>query len=118
MRKILISTLLAASVVASAPAAAQYRDDYRSHQGYRSGAGIERQIDEIKDRIEIARDHRRLSREEARRLRYEADQLDRLADRLRRDGVSIREARFLQARVDRLRQQLRYERRDRDGYIG
>ena len=68
MRSILISTVLAVSVLASAPAAAQYRGDHRSDYGYRSGAGIEREIDEIKRRIDRARDNRSLSREEARRL--------------------------------------------------
>jgi hypothetical protein len=118
MRTILIYTILAASVLASAPAAAQYRGEPYGDYGYRNGAGIERQIDEIKRRIDRARDHRAISREEARRLRYQADQLDRLADRVRRGGVSPREARYLQERVDRLRQQLRFERRDWNRHVG
>src|SRR4051812_29854704 len=104
MRKVVISTLLAGSVLAAAPAAAQYRG-YGGEYGYRNGAGIERQIDALKHRIDRARDHRALSREEARRLRYEADRLDEMADRARRDGLSPREAGYLQSRVDRLSQQ-------------
>ena len=116
MAKMLISTVLAISVLASTPAAAQYRDGYRGDHGqrgdYRGGAGIERQIDEIKRRIDRARDRRAISRNEAQRLRYEADRLDRLADRARRGGLSPRERAYLQDRVDRLRHQLRNERWD------
>jgi hypothetical protein len=115
MRKILISAALVSAVAMAAPAAAQYRDYNRGNDrnyGYNQGRNIEREIDQIKQRIDQAARRGTISRSEANRLFRRADQLDRLADRYRRNGLSPREHDELQRRVQDLRQQLRFERRD------
>ena len=106
MRKFLVSTLLISAIAVAAPASAQYRG------GYGQGVGIERQLDQLERRIDRARDRRLISRNEARRLENQAEYIDRLHDRYRRNGLSPRERHDLQVRIDRLRQQFRWERQD------
>ena len=108
MRKILISALIIGASVASVPASAQYRGGY----GNRSDNGIDRQIDQIEQRIRQAAQNGRISRGEANRLLRQADQLDRLEDRYSRNGLNGRELQDLRNRVQNLRQQLRLDRQD------
>lgn len=107
MRKFLIPAILISAVAVSAPAASQHRSNY-GHQG----VGIERQLDQIEQQIDRARDRRQISRDEARRLQRQADRIDNLHDRYRRNGLNQRERHDLQNRIQRLRQQFRWERRD------
>ncbi|MDT9599852.1 hypothetical protein [Sphingosinicella rhizophila] len=106
MRKFLVPAILISAVAVSAPAAAQYRG------GHNQGVGIERQIDQLERQIDRARDRRLITRQEARRLDNQAEYIDRLHDRYRRNGLNQREHHDLQNRINRLRQQFRWERRD------
>jgi hypothetical protein len=107
MRKFLLSALALSAVAVSAPAAAQHNGNYR--QG---GAGIERQLDQIEQQIDRLRDRRLISGGEANRLQRQAEQIDRLHDRFRRNGLTQREHFELTQRIQNLRSQLRYERRE------
>lgn len=122
MRSILISAAMLSAVAAAGPAAAQYGDHGQRHgyeQGYRhGGSSIQRQIDQMVDRIRRAEDRDRISRREASHLLRQADRIDRLHGRYRRNGISPREHRDLQARIDNLRHNFRWERADRDGRRG
>jgi hypothetical protein len=114
MRKLLISVSLAAAALGAAPAAAQY-----GGQGYdyRGGQNIDRQLDNLADRIRRAEDRDRISDREARRLFREVEQIDRLEDRYRRGGLTQWELRDLRGRIQNLRQQFRWERQeDRRGW--
>lgn len=110
MRKFVISAALIAAATVAAPASAQ---SYRYH-----GGQIERQVDQIENRIHRAAERRVISKREASRLLGQANQIDRLADRYGRDGINSREHRDLQNRLAQLQQQLRWERQDRDGRRG
>ena len=111
MRKFLISAALLSAAAVTAPAAAQYRD-YDRGSDYGGGQGIERQLDQITDRIRRAEDRDRISRSEANRLLRQAEQIDRLYDRYRRNGINQREHYDLQNRIQNLRQRLQFERRE------
>lgn len=108
MRKFLISAALLSSFAAAAPAAAQYRGDY-DRGGY---GNIERQLDQLVDRIRRAEDRDIISEREEYRLLRQAEQIDRLHDRYRRGGINQWEHRDLQNRIQYLRQQLRHERQE------
>jgi hypothetical protein len=109
MRKILISAVLI-SMVAVAPAAAQY---YPQNRGYGHGAGnVDREIDQIRDRIRRAEQRDRISRREAFRLLRQADSIDRLYFRYRRNGLTQWEARDIHNRIRSLRERLRFERQE------
>ena len=119
MRKLLISAIIVgAAASVSMPASAQYRRgyDYRPNyqQNYRSDDRIDLRINEIEYRIRRAADRRMISRREAQRLLRQADQIDRLEDRYSRNGLTRWEVQDLRQRVQNLRQQLRFERRDGD----
>ena len=115
MRKILISALVLGATVVSVPASAQgYRGDY--NRNYRSDDRIDHQIRQIEDRIREARQNRRISRSEADRLLRRADQIDRLEDRYSRNGLTSWEVRDLRQRVQSLRAELRWDRRDGRGW--
>ena len=111
MRKFLISAALLSAAAVTAPASAQYRD-YDRGSDYRGGQGIERQLDQIEDRIRRAEDRDRISRGEANRLLRQAEQIDRLYDRYRRNGLTRWEHQDLQNRIHNLRQRLQFERRE------
>ena len=106
MKKIVIISLGAAAMLASAlPAAAQSwdRPDYRGFQG----GSIEQRIDRgVRDGS--------LTRWEASRLRGELQQIHQLEWRYGRDGVSSWESRDIDRRYDALTQRLRFERNDGD----
>ena len=67
------------------------------------GAGIGRQLTDVRDRIERARDNGWLSRREARRLDREARLIGLLAHRYGRDGLSSSERAELESRTSSLR---------------
>ena len=110
MRNFLISAALIAAATVAAPASAQ------NHRY--QGNNIERQVDQIENRIQRAAQRGQVSQREANRLLRQADQLDRLADRYARNGIDRREHQELQNRLSQLQQQLRWERQDRDGRRG
>jgi len=123
MRKLLISTALAAVALSAAPASAQYRDNgYGYNQGYGSGGNIDQRIDRLGDRIERAYQRRAISNNEYRRLRGRLFQIDRRYDQYRYNGLSQREFQDVQYRLQNLRQQIREDRHDgrryNDGYRG
>ncbi len=115
MRKFLIPAILISAVAVSAPAAAQNRGGYDPRPGYGQnwgGGGIERQLDQIEQRIDRLRDRRLISNREADRLFRQAEQIDRLHDRYRRDGLSRGEHNDLMRRIQYLRGQIREERQE------
>jgi hypothetical protein len=76
--------------------------------------GIRAQIDELQRRVE-RNDHRdRISEREAAGLRRAVYRLHLQYRDYSRNGLSPREAQILQARINDLRQRLRYERHDGD----
>ena len=105
MRNILIATMLVSGVAMAAPANAQ-------SYNHRGGERIERQLEQIVDRIHRAEDRDIISKREEGRLLRQARQIDRLNDRYRRNGLTHWERQDLQNRVHALRQDLRFERRD------
>jgi Skp family chaperone for outer membrane proteins len=111
MRKFLISAALLSVAAAATPASAQrYYDDYR--HDYRGGQQIERQLDNIFQRIDRAYQRRLLSSKEARRLRDRAQDVGNRYARYRRDGLSPSEHHDLQRRIQDLRSRLQDERRE------
>ena len=123
MRKILISALMLSTVVAVAPAAAQYggnRD--RGHAEWNRGGPSRQAINELlrdlqraENGIQRSLNRRAISQREAFGLRREANQIERQLQRASRNGISGREFASLRVQVNRLEQRLRIERRDRDG---
>ena len=112
MRNLMISAALLATVAAAAPAAAQYQDYGRGNYGYNQGQNINQQLRNLSQRIDRAYQRRLVSPREANRLQGEVQQIDRLYDRYRRNGVSQREHFALQDRIQRVRQQIRWERQE------
>ena len=111
MRKVLITLAIASATVVATPAAAQRGYGY-GHQG---GNQIQREINQLENRIDRSFQNGRISRREALSLRREANGLQRDYFRFARNGLDRGEYRNLQVRLDRLQDRLRYERRDRDG---
>ena len=124
MRKILISALMLSTVVAIAPASAQYgghRGD-RGHSEWNRGGPSRQAINEllrdlqrVENGIQRSVNRRIISQREAFGLRREANQIERQLQRASRNGINGREFASLRVQVNRLEQRLRVERRDRDG---
>ena len=121
MKRIALSVLAAATVVAAIPAAASAQPSARH---YDNGPGrhqerpwqtINQRQAELDRRIDIGVRTGRISRREAQNLRYQLEEYQRVEWRYRRDGLSNWERRDLQGRLDRIERNLREERRDRDG---
>lgn len=112
MRKF-VTMFVGAAVLGAVPATAQgWRPDGRVNREISQDIGqLDRQIDRAEQR-------RTVSRREAAKLRRQADQIDRSYRRFQRGGLSREEVRSLEQQVNRLRQQLRLERRDWDGRRG
>lgn len=109
--------LAAASVAVPATASAQsYRGDRgdRYEHDYRGWQPIAQRKYQLDRRIDQGQRNGQLSRREAGRLRTELNALVRLEYSYQRGGLSARERLELDRRYDRLSQQVRYERRDRD----
>ena len=124
MRKFLIPALMLSTVVAVAPAAAQYGDHRgdRAHSAWNRGGPSRQAINELlrdlnraESRINRAMQRRVISAREAVGLRRQANQIERQLHRASRNGISGREFASLRVQVNRLEQRLRVERRDRDG---
>lgn len=129
MRKLFISTILAASTLAmAAPAAAQwvpaygnqYGSQYGNGYGYNNSRGqvrvlqvrvnqLERQIRQL-DRRNI------LSDREANRLRYQANMIERQLRVASHNGLNRNEYRSIELRLARLEQNIRYQATDGNRY--
>lgn len=141
MRKrtqILISALIGgASLAAAIPAQAQsYRGSYDQRYDDRDGNRYDDRYDHRYDRNDYYRGNANAIWQQIQQLQYRverSDSRDRVSEReaaglrravwdlrqqfrdYNRNGLSHREARILQDRIDYVRDRLRYERRDRDG---
>jgi len=109
MRKVVLSLAALSTLAVAAPATAAQSFGHGRH-----GSAIENQLDQIANRIERAEQRRQVSRREAQSLLRRADQIDRQHDRFARNGLDRREFAELQRQVNDLKQQLRFERQDRD----
>src|SRR4051812_49438343 len=120
MRKILISALMLSSVVAVAPASAQYAGHRGNAEWNRGGPSRQavnallRDLQRVESRIDRSVQRRIISQREAFGLRREASQIERQLQRSGRNGLSGREFASLRVEVNRLEQRLRVERNDRD----
>ena len=122
MRKILISALMLTSVVAVAPAAAQYGHRDRGHNEWNRGGPSRQAINEllrdlqrVESRIDRSAQRRIISQREAIGLHRQANSIERQLQRASRNGINGREFASLRVQVNRLEQRLRVERNDRDG---
>ncbi|GAA0649066.1 hypothetical protein [Brevundimonas lenta] len=124
-KKALIPALVLAAASVAVPAAAQSygghdrdgRDNRggRYEQNYRNWQPISQRKYNLDRRIDVGLRNGQLSRREATRLKAELNQLVRLEYSYQRNGLTIRERQELDRRYDRLSNQVREERRDRDG---
>jgi Spy/CpxP family protein refolding chaperone len=85
------------------------REDYGRAQAIRA------QIEQLRYRVDRIDYRDRISEREAAALRRAVHDLRLEFRDLSRNGLSHREARYLQDRINRIRERLRYERHDRDG---
>lgn len=110
MRKFMLSLALAGATVAvAAPAAAQ-----RYGGGFRPAQDIQRDINQLENRIQRATQRGNLSRREAVGLRRDANQVQRQFYRFQRNGLDRGEIQQLRAQINRIEYRLREDRRDRD----
>lgn len=124
MRKVLLSVGLATIALSAAPAAAQgYGYDDRGYgdrgYGWNGGNGQYRdgareELWRLSQQVDRAIQRGDLNRREADYFRREIAQLRYLDQRYSQGGYNRREREQLDQRVDRLRERLRYERRDDD----
>ena len=122
MRKLLVSVALAtAGVAAAVPAVAQPGQ----HHGYNQRGPdrgeinqLIRQLNQIDVRIDRQANRGNISRREAISLNRQANQIRNRLVRSGRNGLSRREFAELRIQVNRLEQNLRLERRDRDNRRG
>ncbi|GGC07477.1 hypothetical protein GCM10011494_27610 [Novosphingobium endophyticum] len=125
LTKIIAPTLVAAlGLAVAAPASAHDTHRYQSqrhdsarHTAVRN-ASIRGDINDLRRDIDRAAARRAISQREAHGLRREAANIQRLYASYARNGLSPREMRTLQRKVDRVHVALRMERRDRDGRRG
>ncbi|MFL6723424.1 MAG: hypothetical protein ACJ8E4_04635 [Sphingomicrobium sp.] len=124
MRKYLISAALAAStLVAAAPAAAQYYP--QQPQGYGYGYNnygqvrrLQVRVDNLQRQISNLDRHNILSEREASRLRGESRDVERRLHYAARNGLSGWESNDIERRVYRLETRIQREARDGNRYRG
>ena len=109
MRRFLIAAALMSSVALAAPAAAQYRS---YNQGPTRSQAIERQIDQLSDRIRRAEQRNLISDREEDRLMRRVANISHRYDRFRRNGLNRGEQQDIHQRIQQLRQTLQFERRE------
>ena len=118
MKKALIPVLAIAAASVAVPAAAQNYDRYDRHDRYEQNRGgwqsISNRKHQLDRRIDVGQRNGQLSRREASRLKSELNSLVRLERSYLRGGLTRWERSDLDRRYDRLAQQVRSERRDRD----
>ena len=113
MRKIIFSAMMAAAAVTAVPASAA-----PWHVNRNVARQIQTDINQLDNQINRATQRRVISRQEATGLRRQAMELQRSYNRFSRNGLDRREVANLEAGVNRVRQNLRLERRDWDGHRG
>lgn len=112
MRKVLLSVGLATVALTATPAAAQGFGWDRGNAQYRDGASQE--LWRLSQRVDRGIQRGDLTRREADYFRREIAQLRYLDQRFSYGGYNWRERQQLDQRIDRLRDRLRFERRDDD----
>jgi hypothetical protein len=113
----------------SVPASAQmtqrygYNNDWRSNSYDRNwnldqnaNAQIRQDINQLRQALNRSRSGSRLSEREWRGLRQDISRLQDLYSDYARNGLNRREVYTLEQRINTIRQRLRYERRDYDGF--
>lgn len=113
MRKLIIMALAASATLSAMPASAQA---WRLRPAVRSQ--IQSDINQLDRQITRAAQRRTVSAREATGLRRQAAQLQRTYNRYGRNGFTRAEIAALEGQANRVRQQLRLERRDWDGRRG
>lgn len=113
MRKFMISLAVGATLFTVTPAMAQ-----RGGGGFRPAQEIQRDINQLENRIQRATQRGNLSRREAVSLRRDAQQVQRTYYRFQRNGLDRGEIQTLRAQINRIEYRLREDRRDRDGRRG
>lgn len=130
-KKALLSLLAASAVAIATPTLAQSygghgggygggydRDHDRHGGGYNGGwngggnGGLNGEQARLAQRVDRAAYRGTISRREAQNLRWQLDEVQRLSWRYGRDGYSRWERNDLEQRLDRIRYQLREDRRD------
>ena len=95
-----------------------YNNNHNNNNGYNrhnNGRGIEREIAQLERQVSRNDNRDRISEREAAGLRRDVAQLRWTYRSYARDGLSSREVRTLQDRIQRIRHRLQNERHDRDG---
>lgn len=111
MRKFIISALVAGAAFSAMPAAAQ-------SYGYPAARQVQSEISQLANRINVAQQRGTISPREAQGLRRQAVTVQRNYRSYSRNGLTRREVTVLQNQVATIRNNLRVERRDRDGRRG
>ena len=120
MRKFLVSAAIAAStLVAAAPAAAQYYPQGNAY-GYNNNYGqvrrLQARVDALQSQINHLDRRNILSNREASRLRGEARGLENRLHRSARYGLNGREAYEVERGIQRIEVRIQREARDRNGW--
>ena len=102
MRKLILSLVAASATVAAVPASAQ----------------IWQIQPRVQNQIQVAAQRRTISQREAVSLRRQAVDIRQLLAQYNRNGLNRQEVTALESRINRVRQNLRLERRDWDGRRG
>lgn len=120
MRKLLVSVALATAALAAVPAAAQHGQSHWDQRGpdRRAVSDLLRRLDQVDNRIDRQARRGNLSQREAFALNRQANHIRNRLFRAGRNGLNGREFTQLRFQIDRLEQNLRHERRDRDGRRG
>lgn len=122
-KKALLSLLAASAVAIATPTLAQSYGHGQGHDrgydhGYNGGwnggghGGLQGEQARLAQRVDRAAYRGAISRREAANLRWQLDEVRRLSWRYGRDGYSRWERNDLENRLDRIRYQLREDRRD------
>jgi Ni/Co efflux regulator RcnB len=116
MKKLIVSSLIAASAVALSAGAASAQswrgDDHGRYEDRGRWVSINERQDRLERRIDRGLQRGDLTRREAFRLRSEMNQVARLEHRYRMNGLSNWERADLDRRFDRIAAQIRWERND------
>lgn len=122
MRKFIISAALAAStLVAAAPAAAQWYPPQGNAYGYNNYGQVRRldaRIDNIQRQIDHLDRRNVLSNREAGRLRNESRDVENRLQRVARNGFTNWERNEIENRIQRLEVRIQREARDGNRYNG
>lgn len=104
--KALLPVIAAAALAVSAPAMAQ------SHGGWHNDGGIGQRQAQLEQRVQRMAANGIINRGEYRNFQRQFEHVSRLERDYRRDGLNRWERRELNAQLDRIQNQIRYERAD------